>query len=161
EKAEIGAVPREPEVEVRARRRQLETDFGRAIVRRHGHKEAGKRARFPMDEMLNLPPEMYALSLRKRAAEEARSASWDGSVERIDATTSGHIPKRQAEELTVRAAQDVDAFYAQPRPANDTVSPKALMVLTADAKGVTMRPEALREATRKEAEAAKADAVKG
>lgn len=161
EKIALAASPRQPGVEVRARRRHLETDFGRATVRRHGHKEAGRPPRFPMDKALNLPPEVYALSLRKRVAEEARGASWDASVARIDATTSGHVPKRQAEALTVRAAQDVDAFYAQARAANDTVSPTALLVLTADAKGLTMRPEALREATRKEAEAAKADAVKG
>lgn len=161
EKAALAASPREPGVEVRARGRHLEVDFGRVTVRRHGHKKAGKPARFPLDEELNLPPELYALSLRKRVAEEARGASWDASVARIDATTSGHVPKRQAEELTVRAAQDVDAFYAQARAANDTVSPTAILALTADAKGLTMRPEALREATRKEADAAKADAVKG
>jgi len=161
EKAALATSPREPEVEVRARRRHLEVEFGRVTVRRYGHKEPGKPARFPMDEVLNLPPELYALSLRKRVAEEARGASWDASVARIDATTSGHVPKRQAEELTVRAAQDADAFYAQPRAANDTVSPTAIQVLSADAKGLTMRPEALRDATRKEAEAAKVDAVKG
>lgn len=161
EKVTLAAGPRQRGVEVRARRRHLETDLGRATVRRHGHKEVGKPTRFPMDEALNLPPEVYALSLRKRVAEEARGASWDASVARIDATTSGHVPKRQAEALTMRAAQDADAFYAQPRAANDTVSPTAILVLTADAKGLTMRPEALREATRKEAEAAKVDAVKG
>lgn len=61
-----------------------------------------------------------------------------------------------------KAAQDFEAFYEQrPQPANDTLSDQALLVGSCDSKGVTMRPEALREATRKEVEAARASAVRG
>jgi hypothetical protein len=132
-------------------------------VRRHGLKLVGdKQARFPLDEVLSLPPELYALSLREQVARAAVEASFDRSVERVDEATSGHVPKRQVEQEVVRAAVDFDAFYATRRPpANDTLSARGLQVMSTDGKGVTMRPEALREATRKEAAAAKADAVRG
>jgi hypothetical protein len=47
------------------------------------------------------------------------------------------------------AATDIDAFYTSsvPRPATDDT----LLVLSVDGKGVVMRPEALREETRKAA----------
>ncbi len=155
--------PRPQGSEVRVRERQLETEHSRMTVRRHGYKLAGeKEAHFPLDEALSLPPELYALSLQEEVAHAAAEASFDRSVERVDRATDGHVPKRQAEQLVVRAAADFEAFYdTRTPPANDTLSPKGLQVMSQDGKGVTMRPEALRDATRKEAEAAKADAVRG
>lgn len=162
EKANLALVSAVAGVEVRARRRSLEAEFGRVTVRRHGHKKRGQRAKFPMDEALNLPKELYSLSLRRRVVEEARAGSWDQSVERVDKTTAGHVPKRQAEGLAVRASTDFETFYAERTlAANDTLSSQALLVMSSDSKGITMRPEALREATRKEAEAAKAEHVRG
>jgi hypothetical protein len=162
ERAKLALAPRVAGVEVRARRRSLEAEFGRVTVRRHGHKKPGKRAKFPMDEALNLPRELYSLSLRRRVVEEARAGSWDQSVERVDKTTAGHVPKRQAEGLAIHAATDFETFYAERSvPSNDTLSSQALLVMSSDSKGITMLPEALREATRKEAEAAKADHVRG
>ena len=115
ERAEVGLWgPRPPGSEVRVRARGLETEFGRVIVRRHGYRLAGeKSARFPLDEALNLPPELYGLSLRERVAKEASVASYDRTVEHVDDVTAGHVPKRQSEALAVRAAADFDAFYEQ------------------------------------------------
>ena len=148
---------------VRVRRRGLETEFDRVTIRRHGVTLPGTNAaRFPMDEALELPPDLYALSLREAVSLDASDVSYDRTVDRVDRTTAGHVPKRQAEQEVVRAAVDFDAFYAQRAiPANDSLSKKALEVGSVDGKGVTMRPEALRDATRKEAEAAKAVAVRG
>jgi hypothetical protein len=58
---------------------------------------------------------------------------------------------RQVEQLTMAAAGDIDAFYqaSAPQPATDDT----LLVLSVDGKGVVMRPEALREPTRKAAQA--------
>jgi hypothetical protein len=163
ERTETALWPRPAGSEVRVRARRLETDFGRITVKRHGYALAGEpSAAFPMDGVLNLPEEIYALSLRRRVAEEAVGESFDAAVDSVDRTTSGHVPKRQSEELVVRAARDFDAFYeTRPQAANDTLGPRALQVMSCDSKGVTMRPEALRDATRKEAEAAKTQAVRG
>jgi hypothetical protein len=105
---------------------------------------------------------MYSLSLREEVSDAAVEASFDRSVARVDHATAGHVPKRQAEQEVVRAATDFEAFYAtRTPPANDTLTAKALQVMSSDCKGVTMRPEALRDATRKAAEAEKADARRG
>ncbi len=149
-------------VEVRARKRSLETEFGRVRLWRNGWKEPGKRARFSLDEQLNLPKKLYSHPLRERVADEARTGAWDQAVERIDRSTGGHVPKRQAEQETIEAAKDFDAFYEQrPQPANDTLSKRAISCMSSDAKGISMLPEALRDATRKEAEAERAEAVRG
>jgi hypothetical protein len=151
------------DVEVRARNRQLETEFGRIRLWRNGWKKQGDaRARFPLDEQLNLPRKLYSHPLRERVADEARTGAWDQAVSRIDRATGAHVPKRQAEQQTIAAAQDFEAFYEQrPQPANDTLSERALLCISSDSKGVAMRPEALRDATRKAAEAEEADAVRG
>ncbi|MHB8727395.1 MAG: ISKra4 family transposase [Casimicrobiaceae bacterium] len=148
---------------VRERERRLEMEFGRVRVRRHGITFPGEtEAKFPMDSRLNLPPEIYALSLREEVADAAVESSFDRSVARVDHATAGHVPKRQAEQEVIRAATDFEAFYeARTPPANDTLSTKALQVMSSDCKGVTMRPEALRDATRKAAEAANAEAIRG
>ena len=76
--------------------------------------------------------------------------------------TGAHVPKRQAEEQTIKAAQDLELSCEQcERAANDGLSDQALLVGSCDGKGVTMRPEALREATRKDAAAERARAVRG
>ena len=148
---------------VRERERRLEMDFGRVLVRRHAITLPGeKEAKFPMDARLNLPPEIYALSLREQVADAAVDASFDRSVARVDQCTAGHVPKRQAEQQVQRASVDFEAFYeTRTPPANDALSLKALQVMSSDGKGVTMRPEALRDATRKAAQAADADAIRG
>lgn len=150
-------------VEVRARKRHLETEFGRVRLWRDGWKEAGaKRAVFPLDQRLNLPKKVYSHPLRERVSDEARTGAWQQAVQRIDRSTGAHVPKRQAEQETVEAARDFEAFYEQRvQPANDTLSDRALLCGSTDGKGITMRPEALRDATRKDAEAERAGAVRG
>ena len=149
-------------VVVRARTRQLESTFGRVRLSRLGHKAADTSTRFPLDERLNLPADTYSHPLRRRMAEEVRRGSWEQAIESVERTTAAHVPKRQAEEITVRAAQDVDVFYAERRPpANDLASANALQVLSCDSKGITMLPESLRDATRKAAASAASTAVRG
>jgi hypothetical protein len=145
---------------VRERSRQVETLFGPVRWVRLGYKVAGQPTRFPLDEPLNLPAEVYSHPVRRRVAEQARVGAFDRVVEHVDSVTGAHVPKRQAEQLAREAARDVDAFYAQ-RPANDMLAAGALLLASADSKGVRMVPKALREATRKAAEADQAAAVRG
>jgi hypothetical protein len=156
---------RPPTGAVRVRDRELETIFGRVKVRRHGvRRRWASSSRFALDERLRLPQEMYSLGLRRRVAEEPRSQSWDRAVERVRATTGGHVPKRQAEQLVARAAQDFESFYAarrQGEAANDMADSGTLLVLSCDGKGIAMRREALRDATRKQAEEAARDEGRG
>ncbi len=136
--------------------RQLESLFGTVQVERLGYGVAGQASLHPLDAALNLPEEQYSHALRKKVAVEAARSSFEEVVEAIVEHTGAQVPKRQAEELCQRAAQDFDAFYEQRRTQPQTPQADAsgaLVVLTTDGKGVPMRKEALRPQTRKAAEA--------
>jgi hypothetical protein len=93
--------------------------------------------------------------VRHRVAFEAQRSSWDEVVSTVERDSGAHVPKRQAEQLAARAAQDLEAFYQQSaKPDNDVLSSTALEVASCDSKGVTMLKQGLREATRKAAEQA-------
>jgi hypothetical protein len=136
----------------RVQDRKLETVFGTVVVQRAGYGQQGVESLHPMDAELNLPDERYSLELRRRVAEEAAKSSFDETFLGIGKTTGGHIPKRQIEELVMRAARDFDGFYkmrqVKPGAGEQTQS---LMVISVDGKGVVMRWQDLREQTRKAA----------
>lgn len=133
--------------------RALETVFGTVTVSRTGYGAAGSASLHPLDGALNLPVERYSHEVRRRAAEEAAKTSFEETVLTLARYTGAGVGKRQVEELVGRAAQDFDAFYAARQAAATTRSGQgALLVLTSDGKGVVMRRQDLREATRKAAE---------
>jgi exonuclease VII small subunit len=138
--------------QARLQERKLETVFGTVSVERVGYGQEATESLHPLDAELNLPDERYSLELRRRVAEEAAKSSFDETLESIGKTTGGHVPKRQIEELVMRAAQDFDAFYEmrQGQPAVGEQS-KPVMVISIDGKGVVMRRQDLREQTRKAA----------
>ena len=135
--------------------RALESLFGTGQVERLGYGAPGQERVHPLDAALNLPEERYAYALRKKVAVEAARSSFAEVVEAIGEHTGAQVPKRQAEELCQRAAQDFEALSAQrraqPQPPSANAA-AALLVLTTDGKGVPMRTEALRAPTRKAAE---------
>jgi hypothetical protein len=137
---------------LRLQERKLETVFGTVSVERVGYGQQAAESLHPLDAELNLPDERYSLELRRRVAEEAAKSSFDETLKSIGKTTSAHVPKRQVEELVMRAAQDFDAFY-QMRQAQAIVDEqdRSIMVISVDGKGVVMRREDLREQTRKAA----------
>ena len=137
----------------RSHERHIETVFGTVSSDRVGYGNNGVESLHPLDAQLNLPPERYSLELSRRVAENAAKNSFDETVDTINKTTGGHIPKRQVEELTQRAAQDFDAFYEtrQYNPA-DKGSTGPIVVISADGKGVVMHQQDLRKQTRKAAE---------
>lgn len=134
--------------------RSLESIFGTVEVARTGYGAAGTSSVHPLDGALNLPPEKYSLEVRRRVAIEAAKSSFDEGVKTLEAYTGAHVPKRQFEELVIRAAQDFEAFYAE-RQAGARADPRtgSILVLTVDGKGVVMRPEDLREPTQRAAAA--------
>jgi hypothetical protein len=134
--------------------RSVESIFGEVEVARTGYGAAGTPSLHPLDGGLNLPPEKYSLEVRRRVAIEAAKSSFDEGVKTLEACTGAHVPKRQFEELVVRAAQDFEAFYDKRQPgARAGPDTESILVMTVDGKGVVMRPEALREATQRAAAA--------
>lgn len=137
--------------DVRTASRRIETPVGEVEVKRLLYQAPGVDGLAPLDAALGLPGEKYTHDLRRIVAEESAKSSFDEVVEMIAKRTGASVPKRQVEELTVRAAQDFDAFYAE-RPSTPEPT-DALLVLSFDGKGIAMRHADLREATRKAAEA--------
>ena len=86
-------------------------------------------------------------------AEAASSRSFDEALFELSRHTGAEVPKRQAEQLVVRAAQGFDAFYEARRAEEGQPPPEgSVVVLTFDGKGVVLQREDLRAATRKAAE---------
>jgi hypothetical protein len=130
--------------------RHLATVFG--TVRLDPLRLAGRGRPQPVSGRRGLEPDhRHSHTLTKRAAIEAARGSFQAAQEAITRQCGKVAGKRQVEQLTVAAASDIDAFYANraPLPATDDT----LLCLSIDGKGVVMRPEALRQATRKAAAA--------
>jgi hypothetical protein len=129
--------------------RSLETVFGEVEVRRLAYRAAGRGNLHPADGLLNLPPERHSHGLRRLAAIESSRGSFDGAVEAVGRGSGQLLGKRQVEQLARSAAADFAEFY-ESRP-HEPVEGDDVLVLSADGKGVVMRPEALRAATAKAA----------
>src|SRR6266516_2780934 len=132
-------------------RRLLATVFGTVVVGRCAWRAPGQRNVDPADAALRLPRLRHSHGLRRLAAGEAVRGSFDQATEAIGRRCGQVVGKRQVEQLTVAAAADIDAFSQAvvPQPSTDAT----VLVLSVDGKGVVMRPEALREATLKAAQA--------
>jgi hypothetical protein len=138
---------------VRLHERKLETIFGTVSVERAGYGQQGAESLHPLDAELNLPDERYSLELRRRVAEEAAKSSFDETLESIAKNTGSHVPKRQIEELVMRAAVDFDVFYNTRHGSTaEGQSTGSVLVASVDGKGVAMLTRDLREQTRKAAE---------
>jgi hypothetical protein len=131
--------------------RQLATVFGRVTVTRIAYRAPGAANVHLVDAELNLPEEKHSHGLRKLVAIEAPRGSFDDARAAVIRATGAVIGKRQAEELAMLGAADVDAFYEdrRPGPAPDD----RVLVLTFDGKGIVTRPDGLRPATAKAAAA--------
>ena len=138
--------------QARLHERTLGSLFGPVKVQRTGYGGEGMSSLHPLDAELNLPPERYSHELRRRAAEEAAKGSFDEAVASLSQQSGTKVPKRQLEELVARAAVDFDAFYEH-RSLEPEAATGSMLVLSFDGKGVVLRPQDLREATRKAAEA--------
>lgn len=146
--ADVEGVPR-TRVEANHARR-LTTIFGDIVVCRLAYRHRGKANLHPADAALNLPEELYSHRLREIAAIEAARGSFDEAKAAIARQTGQDIGKRQVEQLVQRASTDVEGFYAQLPP--EPVQAADVLVLSVDGKGIVMRSDALRPATRKSAE---------
>lgn len=131
-------------------RRHLETVVGRVAVPRLGYQKPGHEDLHPLDAQLNLPPDSYSYGVRRLVARESATSSFDEVVARLRDYTGAAVAKRQVEQLAVRAAQDFEAFYESRHPEQESAD--ALLVISTDGKGIVMRREGLREATRRRAE---------
>jgi hypothetical protein len=129
--------------------RLLATLFGTVRVTRCAWRKPEAVDWRPADAALSLPAGRHSRSLAKLAALEAARGSFDAAHAAVARRCGPVIGKRQLEQSVVHAAADIPAFYAARVP--EPCMPPTLLVLSADCKGIVMRPGALRAATAKAA----------
>jgi hypothetical protein len=134
--------------------RALTSLFGSVQVTRLAYRHRGHVNLYAADGLLNLPAERHSHGIRRLAAVEASRGSFEEAAVAIGGRTGASIGKRQVESLTARAAADVGDFYATRRPPPSAEN--ELLVISADGKGIVMRPDSLRPATAAKAAAASA-----
>jgi hypothetical protein len=130
-------------------RRQLATLFGTVRVGRCAWRRPGAGNLCPADAALSLPASRHSHALARLAVLEAARGSFEAAHAAIAGRCGPVIGKRQVEQAVVSAAGDIAAFYAARVPVPCTAS--TLLVISADSKGIVMRPGALRPATAKAA----------
>jgi hypothetical protein len=133
----------------RGHHRDLAAMVGTVTVRRCALRAPGQPNLYPADVALSLPGGRHSHGLRRLAVLEAVRSSYDTAHAAIDRRCGPVLGKRQAEALVSAAAVDITAFYQRLVPAPAT--PETVVVLSADAKGIVMRPDGLRPATAKAA----------
>lgn len=126
------------------------------VINRIAYSGRGVASLFPLDGMLNLPDLDVSYTLQKHLVLEVIKTSFDESIESIKRWTLVSITKDQAKNIIIESANDFNKFYDfQFVKEKNEAKAQPLVILTSDGKGVVMRTEALREATRKKAESKK------
>jgi hypothetical protein len=129
--------------------RGLSTVFGKVTVTRIAYRAPKAVNLYPTDDILNLPEGKHSDGLAKLAVIESVRGSFDTTIQAITRATGVVLGKPQLLALVRHAATDVPDFYTSRRPGS---SPDTdVLVMTNDGKGIRMRPDGLREITRKAA----------
>jgi hypothetical protein len=125
--------------------RLLATLFGTVRVTRCAWRRPGAPSLCPADAALSLPACRPSHALARLAAVEAVRGSFETAHAAITRRCGPVMGKRQVEQAVVSAACDIASFYDARIAVPCTTS--TLLVLSADAKGIVMRPQALRPKT--------------
>jgi hypothetical protein len=145
--------------------RPVVTTLGEVRVRRIAYRSGirGAGSLFPRDAVLNLPLCGYSWQLQQLAVTFCRAVSYEQGHEFVRAATGVPVGKRQLEQIMVAAAADAERFYQdrlreQAEPAGEREQDREReqelgqglppLALSADGKGVAMRPEARRRRTK-------------
>lgn len=117
--------------------RKIVSIFGEVRAERTAYTAKGREAVHPLDEQAQLPSRSFSYEMQRRVVDEAVRGPFDEALESIEKSTGNRLPKRSAEQVTVDAAVDFDAFYAQ--RANPTPTGTGpLVVGQVDGKGIPM-----------------------
>ena len=128
--------------------RQLTTLFGEVTVSRISYSSPAKKSFFPLDNQLNLARRKFSDGVQHRVTVEASKGSFDEATKSINDTTAASIAKRQSLQIVQDTAKDFDAYYAQNRYVKEE-NTTDLLVISGDGKGIVMRPDSLRECTKR------------
>lgn len=141
--------------ERRDRTRVLATPVGEVKVTRIAYSAPEEGSLMPLDAELALPAGLYSDGMKKEGALEVIRGSFEDAQRSITRHTGVEIPKRQLIALVRSAATDFEDFYRRQYVVpEEALGADSLLIMSCDGKGVVMRPEGLRDATREAAEAA-------
>jgi hypothetical protein len=130
--------------------REITTIFGSVIAERDAYSARGVAALHPVDADLNLPEDKYSHELQRQVALNVADVSFEATIRSLKRTTAARVGKFQVEQLARAAAGDFEAFYELRKFVEGIAEYTGpLLILSFDQKGIVMRPEDLREATRK------------
>ncbi len=135
----------------RSCKRQMESMFGAVSYLRNGYSHPMGNSIYPLDEALNMPKKKYTHGLGEAISLAVCQNAFDGALEGVSQLIAGHMPKRQAEQLVSESSMDFEAFYVR-RGITPVMTPDNILVMSQDGKGIIMRHEDLKEATKKAAE---------
>ncbi|HEX9539563.1 MAG TPA: ISKra4 family transposase [Streptosporangiaceae bacterium] len=132
--------------------RPLSSVFGQVTVSRIAYRAPGARNVHPADAELNLPREKHSHGLSGKVASGAARGSFAQACADVARQTGSKLGKRQAEQLTRRAAADFEDFYAseehRPPPG---AAPGDVLALSCDGKGIVILPGQMRPETARKA----------
>jgi hypothetical protein len=126
----------------RGHARTVVSSAGPVVVRRMAYRAAGAANLHPRDAVLNLPARRYSWAVQAKAAGFALEASFGQASQWLAAGIGTTVYQGQIEQIVAEAAADSEGFYAARAPV--AVAREIPLVLSADGKGVAMRPEARR-----------------
>jgi hypothetical protein len=136
----------------RLRIRTINTLFGPIPIQRLTYSMPHVSSVCPLDAMLNLPPIKISYTLQKHLVLEVIKSSFNEALDTVARWTGVAITKDHALDIMHDAAQDFARFYtARCRRESREAQALPVLVLTSDGKGVLVRTQDLRPATRKRA----------
>jgi hypothetical protein len=135
----------------RGHARMMATSFGPVAVTRMAYRAPGTAALHPADAVLDLPPRRQSWQIQRTVTDYALAGSYEQAQRFLLEATGVTAGKLQIEQIVAAAAADAPGFYDPPDGDGDgdgdgQEDPLAgvPLVLSADGKGVLMRPEARR-----------------
>ena len=138
--ADAAGVPR-----TRAERghaRTVVSQLGSVVIRRLAYRAPGQPNLHPRDAVLNLPVRRYSWQVQQAVVRYVLAGAYEQAQQFLLASGGITIGKQQLEQIVAEAARDAPGFYpSRPAPACAAGLP---LVISADGKGVAMRPEARR-----------------
>jgi hypothetical protein len=133
----------------RGHARTVVTWFGPVVIRRLAYRAPGVANLHPADAALNLPARRYSWQVQQAAVRYALAGSYEQARVWLQDLTGVAIGKQQLEQILAEAARDAPGFYPAQQAAD--VPPGLPLAISADGKGVAMRPEARRPDTARRA----------
>jgi hypothetical protein len=134
----------------RGHARTVVTWFGPVVVRRMAYRAPGAANLHPADAALDLPARRYSWAVQRAAVRYALAGSYEQTQVWLQDLTGASVGKQQLEQILAEAARDAPGFYAA-RQETAAVQAGLPLAISADGKGVAMRPEARRAETARKA----------